>query len=217
MRDLRLLTPHDLTVLEGGCSRSGYWQSAPSNGLVAAVNPPDLVGNWVEEVTADWAPPGRVAYVDGRAVGVALLAPARHVPRLAAFATAPVDPAAIVLLTVEATGPDVTGVRKALFHAVARDALRRGARSLEAIGARPRVAPHPCVLAVDVLERWGFRVAREHPAHPRMRLDLRTALTLREDARAVLAGLLAKVPRPRPEPGRADGATRAVRRRATSE
>lgn len=213
MRDFRLLTPDRVADLAGPCTPCSFWQTVPHNGRGVEPDPIVLLRNWTDTVVQEWGPPGRVVYVDDRPAGYVLLVPARHVPRLAAFPTSPSDPGTLMLLTACA-GED-RGLRKALVHAAAKDALRRRVRSIEAIAARPQaLRRHPCVLEVDFLERLGFRVERDHPQYPRMRLDLRTVLSLREEVAGAAARALARVPRFRPVPDapHPDGATRARNR-----
>jgi hypothetical protein len=62
------------------------------------------------------------------------------------------------------------------------------------------VARHACVLDVAFLEKVGFRVERDHPAYPRLRIDLRTVVTLRDEATAALVRALTRVPGVRPVP-----------------
>ncbi len=217
--DLRPLTPGLVGDLTGPCAPCVFWQTLPRNGHDAEIEPDRLLAEWVQTVTIEWGPPGRVAYVDDAPVGHLLLAPARHVPRLAAFATAPSDPATLMLVTAcvaDDRGPtlDRTGaaLRKLLVRAAAKDALRRGSRTLDVIGARATaVEGHPCVLPVDELERLGFRVERDHPVHPRLRLDLRALVTVREEVTARLARAIGIVPGLQPVPQtHPDGATRVL-------
>ncbi|HET7397499.1 MAG TPA: N-acetyltransferase [Intrasporangium sp.] len=212
MAELRAVTPDRVADLLSGCAPCTFWQTLPSNGHVSADDPLETLADWVARVGSDWGPPGRIAYVDGEPAGYVLVAPARHVPRLAAFPTAPADPATVMLLTaaVPRRNPG-TALRKALVQAAAKEAARHRARAIEAIGARALArAPHGCVLQVPFLEEVGFRVEREHPAYPRLRMDLRTALTVREEAAELLSRALARVPGMRPVPqGPPDGATRA--------
>src|SRR5829696_8564015 len=202
MRDLRPLTTDRVTDLVGSCAPCTFWQTVPRNGHSDLEEPVDQLSEWVETVTADWGPPGRIAYVDDEPVGHVLLAPARHVPRLAAFPTSPADPSTLMLVTAVTTPAQAGhGLRKALVQSAAKDALRHGVRTLEAVAARPlAVSRHDCVLDVAFLEKVGFRVERDHPAYPRMRLDLRTVVTLRDGAAAALARALAGVPGVRPVP-----------------
>lgn len=212
MRELRPLTVDRVADLAGDSALCTFWQTVPRNGAIVRRDPLDVLAEWVRDVTAEWGPPGRIAYVDGRPVGHVLLAPARYVPRLAAFPTGPSDPSTLVLLTVRVNADQQgRGLRKALIHAAVKDALRHRVRSIDVIGARPvAVRRHPCVLEAAFLEKVGFRIARDHPTYPRLRLDLRTVVTVREEAAAAVRRLLAKVPGVRPVPStHPDGVTRA--------
>ncbi|WP_347349986.1 GNAT family N-acetyltransferase [Intrasporangium sp.] len=212
-REVRLLTPDTVADLVGSCAPCTYWQTLPRNGYRGGPEPLTLLTEWVRAVTDDWGPPGRVVYLEGAPVGHVLLAPARHVPRLAAFATGPSDPATVMLVALAvADRSRGRGLRKTLVQAAAKDALRHRARSLDAIGARPSaLGHHPCIPELADLQRAGFHVQREHPSYPRLRLDLRNALTLRDEAAELLSRALARVPKvhPVPETPHPDGATRA--------
>lgn len=202
MRELRPLTPDRVGDLVGACSPCTFWQTVPRNGHSDPREPLEQLAAWVETVTADWGPPGRVAYVDGEPAGHVILAPARHVPRLAAFPTSPSDPSTLMLVTAVTTPTYAgRGLHKVLVQSAAKDALRHRARSLEVVAARPlAVSRHTCVLDVAFLEKVGFRVERDHPAYPRLRLELRTVVTLRSEAAAAIARALARVPGVRPVP-----------------
>ncbi|MFC7596137.1 N-acetyltransferase [Terrabacter sp. GCM10028922] len=202
MRELRPLTPDRVGDLVGPCAPCTFWQTVPRNGHSDPREPLEQLADWVETVTADWGPPGRVAYVDGQPAGHVLVAPARHVARLAAFATSPSDPSTLMLVTAVMTPPYAGGgLRKVLVQSAAKDALRHRARSLEVVAARPlAVSRHSCVLDVAFLEKVGFRVERDHPAYPRLRIELRTVVTLRDEAAAAVARVLARVPGVRPVP-----------------
>jgi hypothetical protein len=207
MPDLQLLTPDRVGDLVGSCAPCTFWQTVPRNGHGAGSDPEadlQLLADWVEQVTADWGPPGRIAYADGRPVGHVVLAPARFVPRLAAFPTAPSDPATVMLVTA-VTAPDANGdgrgLRKVLLQAAAKDALKQHVRSVDVVASRPvAVGPHACVIEAAPLEKFGFRVERDHPAYPRLRIDLRTAVTLRDEAAAYVARALARIPGVHPAP-----------------
>ena len=202
MRELRPLTPDVVGDLVGACAPCTFWQTVPRNGHSGPSDPLELLAEWVETVTADWGPPGRIAYVDGTPAGHVVLAPARHVARLAAFPTSPQDPSTLMLVTA-VTRPECAGrgLRKALVQSAAKDALRHRTRSLEAVAARPlAVSRHTCVLDVAFLEKVGFRVERDHPAYPRLRIDLRTVVTLRDGAAAAIVRALDRVPGVRPVP-----------------
>lgn len=211
MRTLHPLTPDRVGDLLGACSPCAFWQTGPQGDGGHGSDAGQALRAWVEQVGAEWGPPGRVLYVDDAPVGHVVLAPARLVPRLATFATAPSDPAAVVLVTASL---GTNGQRRLLMQAAAKEALAHGARSIDVVAARPlAVARHGCVLEVSGLDRLGFHVEREHPTYPRLRLDLRTVVTIRDEAAAYVASRLARLPGLRPAPEtRPDGATRARRR-----
>lgn len=98
---------------------------------------------------------------------------------------------------VRALGPSTLG--KALVVAAVKDALSHQVRSIDAIGVhRPASraigrTPHACVLDVGTLESVGFTVVREHPVYPRLRLDLRRTLAIKDDAMELVNRALAKL------------------------
>ena len=98
-------------------------------------------------------------------------------PRAAAFATAPIGSDA-VLLTVARVSPEHSGggIGRALVQAAAKDLTRRGVKAIEAYGG----TGEPCLLPAGFLEAVGFVRVREHARNPRLRLDLRTAVTWRD-------------------------------------
>ena len=210
-RELLPLTPDRVGDLVGSCAPCTFWQTVPHNGHGQPTDALELLAAWVEQVTADWGPPGRVAYLDGHAVGHVIVAPARYVPRLAAFPTSPSDPATLMLVTAATVDPrsSVDGVvrvggkalRKTLVQAAAKEALNHRVRSLDVVAARPlAVHRHACVLEAHLLEEAGFRVERDHPTYPRLRIDLRTLVTIRDEAAEAVRRALAKVPGVRPVP-----------------
>jgi hypothetical protein len=107
-----------------------------------------------------------------------------------------------MLVTATTVGPEAgRGLRKSLVQSAAKDALRRRSRSLDVVAARPlAVGRHSCVLDVGFLEKAGFRVERDHPAYPRMRIDLRTVVTLKDEAAAAITRALGRIPAVRPVP-----------------
>ncbi len=67
-----------------------------------------------------------------------------------------------------------------------------------------------CPLPVEFLQRVGFKTHRPHPRSPRMRLDLKSVLTWREEVEAALAKILGAVRSGRPAPAAPRGATGEV-------
>ncbi|HWE90588.1 MAG TPA: GNAT family N-acetyltransferase [Pseudonocardiaceae bacterium] len=149
---------------------------------------------WVSSVLLDWGSCGRLGYVDDVPAGYALYAPPSAVPRAAAFPTGPVS-ADAVLLTALRVLPEFGGVGlgRLLVQEVAEDLTRRGVKAIEAFGD---AAPEPdstCVIPADFLRSVGFKTVRPHARWPRLRLELRTALSWKEDVEAALERLLGSV------------------------
>ena len=90
------------------------------------------------------------------------------------------------------------GLGRMLVQAAAKDLSRRGVRAIEAFGRMGDEVPvGGCVLPVDFLLSVGFKTVRPHHLFPRLRLDLRNALSWREDVEVALERLLGSM---NPEP-----------------
>jgi predicted N-acetyltransferase YhbS len=123
-----------------------------------------------------------------------LYAPPAAVPRAVAFPTSPVS-ADAVLLTALRVVPDFagSGLGRLLVQAVAKDLTRRGVRALEAFGDAAPTRESTCVVPAEFLQQVGFKTVHAHHRWPRLRLELRTALTWKEDVEAALERLLGSV------------------------
>lgn len=161
--------------------------------------------SWVSGVLLEWGSCGRIAHVDGVPAGYAFYAPPRAVPRAAAFPTAPVSADAVLLSGLHVL-PDFSGsgVGRLLVQDVVRDLTRRGVKAVEAFGdaaERPVGEAHgttddgspTCVLPVAFLRSVGFKTVAPHHRWPRLRLELRTGLTWKEDVESAIAQLLGSV------------------------
>lgn len=156
---------------------------------------------WVSTVLREWGSCGRVALVDGEVVGHALWAPPVHVPGAEGFATAPVSSDAVVLTELHVAAEHRGGgLGRLLVQGMAKDLVRSGVRAVEAFGG-PADGNDRCTVPTDFFLAVGFSTARAHPVHPRMRMELRTTLSLRGELERGLERLLAPVT-PRPQPVR---------------
>lgn len=202
-RDLLPLTLDRLTDLPEPCAQCTFWELSPAAATKSRPDPVADKRGWLTHVLFAWGSPGRVAYLDGSAVGYLSYAPAHLVPRALAFPTAPVADDALLLLTGRvASGAAGQGIGRMLVQVAAKDAVRRGYRAFEVFASTG--LGQGCLLPSEFLGAVGFQTVREHAAYPRMRLDLRTALAWREDVEAAVERLLAPVRglgRPQPSPG----------------
>ena len=227
------LTLDHLAELTAPCRSCVFWQLDPVRRARVEDSDSDRadeVDAWVSLVLREWGSCGRVALLDGVPKGFALYAPEAFLPGAASFATAPVS-ADAVLLTQVYVAPDARrgGIGRMLVQGMARDLVERGGiKAVEAFGdtrgdpgwdsdpgtGSPR-RDHPrgsrCVASVEFLGSVGFKTHRPHARHPRMRMDLRSALSWRDEVEAALEKLIGVVrpaPKPAPEHGR-----RVLRRR----
>ncbi len=223
-RRIARLTLDNLDDLSLGCRSCVFWELDAVRRQRA-----DDAGSgrcekesWVSSVLLDWGSCGRVAYVDGQPVGYVLYAPPSALPGADAFPTAPVSEDSVLLATV-CVDPAYAGggLGRVLMQNVVKDLVKRGdIRALEAFGdthapdkdgwTGGERGDRTCVLPADYLLRVGFKTHRAHPRYPRMRLDLRAAVTWRDEVESALERLLGAV-RPARHPV-TDPAPRAVRR-----
>jgi len=204
-RRLNALTLDTVTDLPAPCRSCIAWELDP----VAARSAREAGGvdlekeSWLSAVLLEWGSCGRIAYVDDEPVGFVTYAPPQFVPRATAFPTSPVSPDAVVLMTgavqpVHRGG----GIARMLVQGAAKDLTRRGVRAIEAFGTTDgtehavgatREDPRGCLVPADLLLAVGFKTVRPHRRTPRLRLDLRTALSWREDVEHALERILGTV------------------------
>ncbi len=174
------------------CRRCVFWELDPVARARAedAGDPAFEKEAWISATLLDWGSCGKVVYVDGSPAGFVLFAPPAFVPRSVAFPTSPVSPDAVLLMTShiveEFTGQ---GLGRMLVQTLAKDMMRRGVRAIEAFGDL-RGEPGHCVLPADHLLAVGFKTVRTHPRWPRLRLELKSTVTWREDVEVALERLL---------------------------
>ncbi len=177
------------------CRSCVFWELDPVSGEAAVKAGTSTLEkeSWISAVLLDWGSCGRVVYVDDVPVGYVLYAPPAYVPRSTAFPTSPVSPDAVQLMTAfilpEYQGQ---GLGRVMVQTVAKDLLRRGFKAIEAF-ADARWTEPSCVLPADHLLAVGFKTVRQHPTYPRLRLELRSTLSWKEDVEMALDRLLGAV------------------------
>ncbi|MEO5878230.1 MAG: GNAT family N-acetyltransferase [Streptosporangiaceae bacterium] len=174
------------------CRKCVFWELDPvSRERALEVGDPALEKEaWISATLLEWGSCGKIAYVDNVPAGFVLFAPPLYVPRSVAFPTSPVSADAVLLMTAHIT-PEFSGggLGRMLIQGVAKDMTRRGVKAIEAFGDLKGEAG-ACVVPADYLLSVGFKTIRPHHRFPRLRLDLRTALSWREDVEVALERLL---------------------------
>jgi GNAT superfamily N-acetyltransferase len=183
-RQIVPVTAAATSSLDVPCAACTFWERGPGP---AAVPASADKREWLDSTTSDWGRCGWQAEVDGAPVGYVLYAPPGYVPRAHAFPTAPPSPDAVLLMTVQVLPEHRgNGLGRALVRAAAADLVGRGVRAVEAYGTTTEVG---CLIPAGFLTEVGFIAVRDHALVPRLRLDLRTTVTWRDDVGGVWARL----------------------------
>jgi len=196
-RKIERLTLDHLAQLPGGCAACVFWELDPVRRDAVHGHEAEEKAAWVSMVLREWGSCGRVALVDGEVVGHMIWAPPVHVPAADGFATAPISSDAVILTTAYIDPRHRGGgLGRMLMQGMAKDlVLRGGVKAIEAFGDTRGRSGH-CVVPADFLLAVGFSTHRAHPINPRMRMDLRTTISIREELEKTLERLLAPVKRP---------------------
>jgi hypothetical protein len=207
-RRLAALTLDTLPDMPQPCRNCVVWELDP-----VAARKAEKAGDtafekeaWLSATLLEWGSCGRIAYVDDEPAGFVTYAPPALVPRSLSFPTSPVAADAVLLMTARVLPWfEGGGLGRMLVQATAKDLTRRGFRAIEAFGLNSRTAVVPesddaegrrCLLPADMLIAVGFKTVRAHHRYPRLRLDLRTALSWREDVEQALERILGTVRTP---------------------
>jgi hypothetical protein len=219
-RRLVNLTLDTLEDLPRPCRKCVYWELDPvaAERACSSGDPGLEKEAWVSQTLLEWGSCGKLAYVDGMPAGFVMYAPAAYVPRSMAFPTSPVSADAALLMTAHVVAAFAGGgMGRMLVQGVARDLTKRGIKAIEAFGdakfgeADERHQQSSCVAPVDFFLSVGFKTVRPHPRYPRLRLELRTALSWKSDVEYALEKLLGSMsPETLLRPVRPATATRSV-------
>ena len=193
------LTLDTLEDLPRPCRQCGYWELDPvaAERACASGDPGLEKEAWVSQTLLEWGSCGKLSYVDGMPAGFVMYAPPAYVPRSMAVPTSPVSADAALLMTAHVVAAFAGGgLGRMLVQGVARDLTKRGVKAIEAFGdakfgeADDEHQQSSCVAPVDFFLSVGFKTVRPHPRYPRLRLELRTALSWKSDVEYALEKLL---------------------------
>jgi GNAT superfamily N-acetyltransferase len=192
-RRLANITLDNLDDLPGRCRRCVFWELDPVARDKAAENGDTELEKeaWVPATLLEWGSCGKIMYVDTVAAGYVMFAPPSYSPRSVAFPTSPVSADAVLLMTAQVL-PEFEGggLGRMLIQGVVKDLVRRGVKAVEAFGDAKWDGLGHCVIPVDHLLAVGFKTVRPHPRYPRLRLELKSVASWREDVEVALERLL---------------------------
>ncbi|WP_246122469.1 GNAT family N-acetyltransferase [Actinoallomurus bryophytorum] len=145
---------------------------------------------WISSTLLEWGSCGKLIYVDSVPAGFVMFAPPLYVPRSIAFPTSPVSADAALMMTAHIL-PEFQGggLGRMLVQGVAKDLTRRGVRAIEAFGDLKWEKPG-CVMPAEYMLAVGFKTVRPHHRFPRLRLEIKSAVSWREDVEVALERLL---------------------------
>jgi GNAT superfamily N-acetyltransferase len=191
-RRLVNITLDNLEDIAPRCRRCVFWELDPV-GYARAHEEGDPALEkeaWLSSMLLEWGSCGKIVYVDGVPAGYILYAPPQYVPRSLAFPTSPVSADAVMLITAHVLDEFAGGgLGRMLVQAAAKEMTRRGIKAMEAFGDLKWATP-ACLVPADYLLAVGFKTVRQHSRFPRLRLELKTALSWREDVEVALERLL---------------------------
>lgn len=191
-RRLVNITLDNVEDLPNRCRGCVFWELDPvSKQRAEDSGDPELEKEaWISSTLLEWGSCGKLVYVDGVAAGFVMYAPPLYVPRSVAFPTSPVSADAALMMTAHII-PEFQGggLGRMLVQGVAKDLTRRGVRAIEAFGDLKWEKPG-CVLPAEYMLAVGFKTVRPHHRYPRLRLELKSAISWREDVEVALERLL---------------------------
>jgi hypothetical protein len=186
------LTLDTLEDLPRRCRHCVFWELDPvAQDRAMRCGDPGLEKEaWVSSTLLEWGSCGKLAYVDGAPAGYVVFAPPAYVPRAMAFPTSPVSSDAVLLTTAHVVDAFAgEGLGRMLVQGLAKDLTKRGVKAVEAFADLEPTEPN-CMVPADYLLAVGFKTVRPHRRWPRMRLELRTALSWKSDVEYALEKLL---------------------------
>ncbi|MCX7750222.1 MAG: GNAT family N-acetyltransferase [Candidatus Bipolaricaulota bacterium] len=158
------------------CKHCLYWEHPE---LPVKPTPGDMGENlarkraWVRRVEGEFGPCGRILYAEGRAVGYAQYAPPALLPNVRSYPAGPASADAVFLACLFFPDPahQGRGWGTLLLADILAELRGRGVPAVETFG-RKGSAENPSGPAEFYLRR-GFRILRDDPEFPLLRLDLR--------------------------------------------
>jgi len=189
------LTVDRLADLAARCRSCLFWELDPvRRQRVPSEDAAEEKEGWVSEVLREWGSCGRIALVDDEFAGYVIYAPAAYVPGIDSFPTAPVSTDAVVMTTLYVDPRHSGGgIGRLLIQGMARDLIKRGGIRAVEVFADTRGIPGRCLVPADFCRRVGFKTQRAHITTPRLRMDLRSVLTWRDEVEHALERLLGVV------------------------
>ena len=199
-RRVASITLDNLDDLPSRCRRCVFWELDPLSQARALEAGDSALEKeaWVSNVLLQWGSCGKIIYVDGVAAGYVLYAPPHYLPKSVSFPTSPVSSDAVLMTTAHILAEfSGGGLGRVLVQSLVKDLTHRGIRAVEAFGDL-KPDGMSCLTPAEYLLAVGFKTVRPHLRYPRLRLEIKTALSWREDVEVALERLLGSMTPERP-------------------
>lgn len=173
------------------CRTCLYWEGVPEEDLSqTSEQAAQAKREHIKGVLSEWGNCGQILYDNGNPVGFAYYGAAENFPRSRFYAAGPVSRDAAFLCCIYVAG-DARGQGrgKALLVAMQRDLYRRKIRAVETFGKLSE-SDAPCGPAGFYLTN-GFRILREDPEFPLLRMDIKQMVAWQESVEQALKSLKA--------------------------
>ncbi|MGY4706587.1 N-acetyltransferase family protein [Candidatus Bipolaricaulota sp. J31] len=127
---------------------------------------------WLRRVREEWGNCGKLLFLGDEAVGYAQYAPARFFPAVKEYTAGPVSEDAVLItcLFIPSQEHRRRGLGSALLSAILEELRGRGIAAVETFARRG--SPESPSGPVEFYLKHGFRVLRDDPQFPLLRLEL---------------------------------------------
>lgn len=144
-----------------------------------------LKEEWFSTTLLKWGDCGKILYDGHRPMGFAQYAPPDYFPQLGFLGAGPASRDAVVLACLSVADiPGKVRLARFLLQAIEKDLFRRGHSAIETFAVRRPEGG--CGVSVDFCLDNGFRVLRENPDSPLLRMELEATAGLAVDLASVL-------------------------------
>lgn len=128
--------------------------------------------NWLRSVRNMFGDCGKLVYVDGKPVGYAQYAPPKKLPLSAEYPAGPPSGDAVLISCLFIAEKEYRrrGLGKQLLQSIIEDLRKRGVKAVETFARRNN--PNNPSGPMEFYLKNGFRVLRDDPGFPLMRLEL---------------------------------------------
>ncbi len=128
--------------------------------------------DWLRRVRKAFGDCGKMVYVDGKPVGYAQYAPPRMLPLSAEYSSGPPSGDAVLISCLFIAQKEYRGrgLGKQLLQSIIEDLRKRGVKAVETFARKNN--PNNPSGPVEFYLKNGFKIHRDDPEYPLMRLEL---------------------------------------------